>query len=405
MRNRIVLILLALMAFSGLQAQSKKQQELEAKRQTILEEIRQINSLLFRTQGEKKSVLGQLRDLDQRIKARENLIRVTNQQANLLTREISDNLAQIDRLREELDLLKTDYAAMISKSYKSKSQQSRLMFLLSSANFLQAYKRVQYMKQYTAHRKEQGERIQQKAAELKELNERLITQKKDKQALIDQSREERSQLIEERKSQQVLIASLKEDEDKYIGQINERQREANRLEKQIDAIIREAIAEANTAAGKTATTLERFELTPAAEALAADFTQNKGKLPWPVRSGVVTERFGTRQHPQFPQIKQTFSGVEIATDTNAKARAVFNGEVFRIQQLKGANRAVYIRHGNYITVYNNLATVDVKRGDKVATNQEIGTVFTHPTTGKTELKFFIYRNTQKLNPADWIFRM
>ena len=152
MRNRIVLILLALMAFSGLQAQSKKQQELEAKRQTILEEIRQINSLLFRTQGEKKSVLGQLRDLDQRIKARENLIRVTNQQANLLTREISDNLAQIDRLREELDLLKTDYAAMISKSYKSKSQQSRLMFLLSSANFLQAYKRVQYMKQYTAHR-------------------------------------------------------------------------------------------------------------------------------------------------------------------------------------------------------------------------------------------------------------
>ena len=405
MRNRIVLILLALMAFSGLQAQSKKQQELEAKRQTILEEIRQINSLLFRTQGEKKSVLGQLRDLDQRIKARENLIRVTNQQANLLTREISDNLAQIDRLREELDLLKTDYAAMISKSYKSKSQQSRLMFLLSSANFLQAYKRVQYMKQYTAHRKEQGERIQQKAAELKELNERLITQKKDKQALIDQSREERSQLIEERKSQQVLIASLKEDEDKYIGQINERQREANRLEKQIDAIIREAIAEANTAAGRTATTLERFELTPAAEALAADFTQNKGKLPWPVRSGVVTERFGTRQHPQFPQIKQTFSGVEIATDTNAKARAVFNGEVFRIQQLKGANRAVYIRHGNYITVYNNLATVDVKRGDKVVTNQEIGTVFTHPTTGKTELKFFIYRNTQKLNPADWIFRM
>ncbi|PQB05517.1 murein hydrolase activator EnvC family protein [Aureitalea marina] len=395
-----------LIGLTTLQAQSKKQQELEAKRQAILEEIKQINTLLFKTQGEKKSILTQVQDLDQRINARENLIRVTNQQANLLTREINDNLQEMERLREELVLLKEDYAGMISKSYKSKSQQSRLMFLFSSTNFLQAYKRMQYMKQYTKHRKAQGERIRIKSEQLQMLNTRLIEQKNEKELLIAENRQERSKLLDERKQQQGLVASLRQEESRFTRQIRDKQAEASRLERQIDAIIREAIAEANKSSGNTTTTtLERFALTPEAKALAANFTTNKGKLPWPVRNGVVTERFGTRRHPQFPQIQQTFSGVEIATEANSKARAVFNGVVFRIQQLKGANKAVYIRHGDYITIYNNLASISVKSGDRVTTNQEIGTVFTHPTTNEATLKFFIYKNTKKLNPADWIYRM
>jgi septal ring factor EnvC (AmiA/AmiB activator) len=404
----LILLFIATPSFS----QSKKQKELEEKRQALLEEIQKINSLLFKTKGEKKSVLAEVEDLDQRIATRETLIRVTNEQANLLTREINTNLNTIDQLKEELKVLKTDYAGMISKSYKSKSQQSRIMFLLSAENFLQAYKRMQYMKQYTKFRKKQGEDIKIKTGELQKLNEDLFRQKKDKEKLIAQNKVEKTKLDEEKKNQQALVATLKKEEGKFSGQIRDKQKEVNRLEKEIDDLIKAAIAEANKKNAKenpstttTTSSATTFTLTPEAKLLAKDFKNNKGKLIWPVEKGKVITPFGRRQHPQFPNVTQDHNGVEIITEANAKARAVFNGEVMQVQQLKGANKAVYIRHGDYITIYNNLATVSVKKGDKVTTKQVIGTVFTHPTTGKSILKFFVYQNTNKMNPADWVYKM
>lgn len=390
-------------------AQPGKQQELEEKRQEILEEIKQINSLLFKTKKEEKSVLTQVEDLNQRISATENLIRITNQQANLLTRNINENLNKISTLREELKVMREDYAAMIRKSYKSKSQQSRVMFLLSSDNFLQAYKRVQYMKQYAKYRKKQGEGIQAKTTELQDLNTGLIAQKKTKQNLISENKKTKAQLLKEKKDQQALVASLKKDEGKFTTQIRTKQKQADEIDRQIDALIKAAIAEANKKAGAsnkvtTKATFTGFALTAEDKVLAASFNSNKGKLPWPVEKGMVVKSYGTHKHPQFPNVTTNSNGVEIATEANAKARAVFNGEVMQIQQIKGANKAVYIQHGDYITVYSNLSKVSVKRGDKVITKQEIGTV-SGSSEGKTLLKFYIYQNTTKMNPADWVFKM
>ena len=190
-----VVLLLIFGIIPNLNAQVNKQKELEEKRILLLNEIKQINSLLFKTKKEGKSILTQVEDLNSRISARENLVRVTNQQANLLTREINDNLIKIDQLRDELKELKEDYAKMISKSYKSKSQQNRIMFLLSSENFLQAYKRLQYMKQYTKHRKKQGESIKEKTVLLQELNTDLIEQKKVKNQLISDNKVAKEKLI------------------------------------------------------------------------------------------------------------------------------------------------------------------------------------------------------------------
>ncbi len=226
-------------------SQSKKQQQLEERRQQILDEIKQINTLLFKTRGEKKSVLSEVEDIDQRIKAQENLIRVTNQQANLLTREINDNTTQISNLRDELTELKEDYAAMVRKSYKSKSQQSRIMFLLSSQDFLQAYKRVQYMKQYANHRKKQGESIKEKTVLLQDLNQGLIEQRKQKDKLIAENKIAKANLTKEKKNQEALIATLKKDESGFASKIQQKQKEANTIEKEINDIIRAAIAEAN----------------------------------------------------------------------------------------------------------------------------------------------------------------
>ena len=402
----LVLLTFLLVAFSAT-AQSKKQQELEAKRQSLLAEIKQINSLLFKTRGEKKSVLAEVEDLDHRISSRQNLIRVTNQQANLLTREINDNLTTIDQLRKELTTLREDYAAMINKSYKSKSDQSRVMFLFSSENFLQAYKRMQYMKQYTKHRKKQGESIKAKTAELQLLNVSLIQQKKDKDNLIAENKVAKKELDQEKRNQEALVASLKKDEGKFAKQIRSKQKEANRIDKEIDRIVREAIAASNSNTANTVVSASKktFALTAESKALATNFTNNKGKLPWPIEKGVVVKRFGTTRHPQLANISTYCSGVEIATDENSKARAVFNGVVFKIQKIKGANNAIYIQHGNYITVYYNVVNLLVKKGDKVKTKQLLGTVFTNAGTGKSILKFLIYQNDNRMNPADWIYRM
>ncbi|MEM0517681.1 murein hydrolase activator EnvC family protein [Aequorivita flava] len=421
-------LFVCIISVSTLSAQVDKQKELEEKRQAILEEIKQINSLLFKTKKEEKSVLSQVEDLNQRIAASENLIRVTNQQANLLTRSINSNIEKISSLREELKIMKADYAAMIQKSYKSKNQQSRIMFLLSSQNFLQAYKRVQYMKQYAKFRKKQGEGIRIKTEELQKLNADLISQKKTKQKLIAENEVAKAQLTEERKDQQALVATLKKDESKFASQIRTKQKQADAIDKQIDELIRAAIEEANriarekalaaekakgTASTSTSTKnvitkpakTEEFALTAEEKSLAANFTNNKGKLPWPVEKGMVVKSFGTHQHPQFPNVTTNSSGVEIATADNEQVRSIFDGQVMSIQIIKGANKVVFIQHGDYISVYSNLATVSVKKDDKVSTKQTIGTVAKSPTEGRTVLKFYIYQNKTKINPADWIYRM
>ena len=389
-------------------AQSDKQKILEEKRQALIEEIKQINTLLFNTKREEKSVLTQVEDLNSRIYARQNLIRITNQQANLLTRKINDNLSKISQLRDELSELKEDYAKMITKSYKSKSQQNRIMFLLSSENFLQAYKSIQYIKQYTKHRKKQGESIKKKTILLQTLNVDLIEQKKIKRVLIEENKIAKANLTKEKKDQEILIASLKRNEGRFTNQIKTKQREANKIDKQIETLIKEAIAASNKSKGKENSAKESsitFALTAEAKVLSTSFTNNKGKLPWPVKNGVVVKQYGKQQHPQLPNVTTFNSGVEIATESNAKARAVFNGVVLEIQQLKGANKAIYIQHGNYISIYNNMAKILVKKGDKVTIKQDLGTVFTNPSTGKTILKFLIYKNTIRMNPADWVFKM
>lgn len=390
-------------------AQNDKQAQLEAKRQRIEEEIRQINALIFSTKKKEKSVLEETEDIAQRIRVRENLIKVTNEQANMLTREINNNLAKIDYLRDELIHLKEEYAGLIVKSYKNKSNQNRIMFLLSSESFLQAYKRAKYMQQYAKYRKKQGEQIQEKTIALQELNKTLVVQQREKQQLIAKNKTEKDKLLKEKQEQEALMATLRQDETKYAQQVKTKQKEAEAIDREIERLIKEAIAEANRKARESAGNTSKgsstkFAMTAEAKALAASFTKNKGKLPWPVERGVVVTKFGVTQHPTLPNVKTSSSGVEIATEDNAKARAVFDGEVLTVMVIKGANKAVQIRHGDFITVYQNLTDVYVKKGDKVTTKQEIGKVYTN-VSGKTILKFLIFKNVNKLNPADWVFSM
>jgi septal ring factor EnvC (AmiA/AmiB activator) len=348
--------------------------------------------------------LSLIENFNYKINVLSNLIKVTNQQANLLTREINSNQKKISDLRDELKQLKEDYAAMIVKSYKSKNQQSRIMFLLSSNDFKQAYKRLQYIKQYSDHQKQQGEVIKIKAIQLQEINVSLLKQQEDKKKLIAENRVVQKSLEKERKAHQILMASIRKNMNRYTAQIRQKQREADRIDREIDKLIKAAIVKSNKKVGKT-TSSKTFALTAEEKVLASNFVSNKGKLPWPVEKGFVRLGYGTQRHPIDRSLTIKSNGVRIATEKGAEARAVFDGEVSEILKMKNVNPIVMIRHGNYLTVYRNLAKVYVRKGDKVKTKQVIGEVFTNPSNGETILRFTLSKGTATENPASWIYKM
>jgi septal ring factor EnvC (AmiA/AmiB activator) len=401
---KYVILFLALNFSASLMAQTSRE-ALEARRIQLQKDKDYINALLSNTKRDEKNLLVELIDINKKIATSEQIINTINKETKQLADEIYVNQLTINQNKRDLEALKKDYGDMIFKSYKSKSQNSRIMFLLSSENFFQAYKRFQYMKQYTAFRKMQGEEIQVKTLELQALTDSLTIKKQQKDALLSIKKEEQSLIEKEKKEQQIVLNQVKKKESKYEKQLKEFFKEEARIDAQIDKIIREAIAASNTKSGATTSTEGTFALTAEAKELASQFVANKGKLPWPVEKGYVAMYYGKQPHPIVKTATVESNGVRITTNDGAKARAVFNGTVLAVQVMSGNKKAVLIQHGNYITVYKNLENVTVSTGDKVVTKQEIGTIFTDRVTGKTVLGFVLSKNTTTEDPALWIYKM
>lgn len=390
-------------------SQTDAQKKLEARKARLMEEI-QLNEKLLREQKKKeKSVVNIIQAQNSKISLREKLIVTNEKQAKLLNDDIYKNQIQLNKLNRELKSLKEDYANMIVKSYKSRSERSRAMFLLSSNSFLQAYKRAQYMKQYAGYRKSQGEEIINKSAEIEIQNKKLAEVKNEKIKLIAEQEKEKIVLEEERKEQQKLVNSIKKDQKKIVAEINKKQKEAKEIDRKIQELIRAAIAEANRKTAKksgtktvsTGTSSSKIVLTPEGKIISDNFKANKGRLPWPVKKGFVSIKFGSQPHPVVKTTQINSNGVEITTDQGADAMAVFGGEVFLVQIITPIKKAVYVQHGDFITVYYNLSSVNVSKGDKIKENQVIGKIFTDGN-GKTAIKFSVLQNDVFLNPQSWL---
>jgi len=400
--KKIIILLLLFVSSIGM-AQDKKE-ELEAMRLRLQKEIQLINKLINKNTSKTKFIVDDVQSLNHKISVKKDLIKVMNQQTNLLTNQINTNIKKIGQLRSDLTKLKADYAEMIRKSYKSKSENSRLMFLLSSESFLQAYKRVQYMKQYTEYRKKQGEAIVARTQELQELNTTYSKQKKEKEVLIAENRNLQNELESEKKMQSEMLAALRKDTSKYTAEVKKKQQQADEIDKQIDKIIRDAIASSNKKAGNT-TSSKTFALTPEAKAIGNSFAANKGKHIWPVAEGTKIRGYGEYRDVVNPNVTKISNGVIIATNENEAVRAVYGGEVTYMFTTNEGVKCVVIRHGSYITTYFGLSSVSVKTGDTVSKKQKIGVIFTNKSTGKTELKFSVFNNTTRLNPESWLYRM
>lgn len=411
---RLIFSLFILILFAcNLQAQNDEQKKLEARKAQLLKEISLNEKLLNEQKQKEKSVVNIIVQQNAKINLREKLIQTNERQARLLSDDIYKNQLQINKLTRELEALKEDYAKMIVKSYKSRSEQSRMMFILSSKNFLQAYKRSQYMKQYANYRKNQGEEIMLKNRELEEKNKALALQKQEKEKLIEEQEREKIALEQEKKEQEKLVNSIKRDQKKIAADIRKKQEETREIDRKIQRLIREAIAAANKKTEKatgtktpaTAAAANKIVLTPEGKIVSDNFKANKGKLPWPVEKGFVSMAFGNQPHPIQKSIIVNSNGVEITTEPGTTARAVFDGEVMSVNVLSPINTAVMVQHGDFITVYQNLSKVNVTKGQKVSMKQVLGTVNTNQSTGRTTIKFNVLQNDTYHNPQAWLSNM
>ena len=381
---------------SFINAQSTKIKDLENKRIQLKKEIKEINGLLIDNTKQAKMAYGDLENISIKINRNQDLIKINNQQINLLTSTIEKNERKVNQLKKDVDKAKNDYSKMIYNSYKSRLRESRLMFLLSSENFLQALKRTQYMNQYSDNRRSYANKIESNIEKIKLINDTIIKNIESKESLLAENKLEEKKLSQEKNKQTKLINGLKRKEKNYKNDIDKKQKLSNQLNKEIEKLIKEAIKESNKNSTKNV-----FTLTPEAKLTAKNFLSNKGNLPWPVERGVIIQRFGLQPHPVVRTTKIQSNGIVIATTKNASVRSVFNGVVLSVLKFKSSNLTVLIQHGNYITAYKNLASVFVEKGQKVSSLESIGITFDNDET-KTTLQFSIFENTKALDPYLWI---
>ena len=374
-----------------------RQKKLEAQKISLKKEISQINSLIAESKKRSKNLADDLEDLQLKISVRDKLININNSQLNNLTNIINNQNDRIDDLEVNLTNLKNEYEKIIYTSYKKRSTQMKLMFLFASENINQAFKRFQYFKQYSKYRKKQADKIVQIQQEIEDNIDSLVISKSQKERLIEENKDVKQSLTKEKQQQDNLFKGLLKNQKDYAAQINKKEKQAKLIDNEIQKLIRLAIAESNKNNNST-----NFSLTPEGRLISSNFQANRGRLPWPVKEGVIVRRFGTQPHPVVRTTTINSNGISIATSPNSIAYSVFDGEVLSVYGFSGGNPGVLIRHGKYISNYQNLSSIFVKKGDKINANDEIGVVFTNESNGKTVLKFNIFNELKPENPTIWL---
>ena len=382
-------------------SQASSRKDLENQKQAIQKELKQINNLLVINNKKKEVAFSDIENLTLKIQRQQEIVKLTNRQINILNDEISQNQKTKANLEKNLEEIKLAYKQMIIRSYKARSGKNKLMFILSAETFFQAFKRTQYIKQYASHRRNQAKKIVSISDNItnviKDLSQRLDL----KRDLLKKNRDNQKTLESEKTRVNKMAYQLRSQEKKYKRNIVLKQKEREKIDKEIEKLIKEAIAASNRKKAKS----NNFSLTPEALALAKSFELNKGKLPWPVSRGVVIQKFGTQPHPVVRTAKIKSNGIVIATEKSAKVKTVFKGVVLSVLKFRGSNPTVLVQHGNYITAYKNLAKVFVEKGDNLDSGQVIGEVYNNESSGKSTLQFSVFKKTTPLNPIYWILKM
>ena len=357
--------------------------------------------------------MSQVAILNKKISYRNELIRTVNQQITTVDDEIGTVAHNVDSLEQRMEDLKEYYRQLLYYAYKNQSGYSRLSFIFSAGDFNQAYKRMKYLRQLGEYRVHQRDLIQQTQNSLNGKKKELERVKTDKVQLLTAQKKEKATLDKEKKEQVVMIKNLSAAEKRLKANLAEKQRQAAKLDRMIEDVIRKEIAAAKAAAKKKETSTLTSDakkgnipsasvltMTPEALKLSNDFANNRGKLPWPVEQGVISSSYGRHAHPIWKEVIVNNSGIDISSSRDAKVRAIFAGRVTKVLLIVN-KYAVIIQHGEYFTVYSNLKDVNVKTDDLVTTKQVIGKVNTDEED-KSEVHFEIWKGSSKMDPELWI---
>jgi septal ring factor EnvC (AmiA/AmiB activator) len=395
------------------------------------DDIKQLNSQLSQTKASKKSQINTIVVINTKIKVREELISTINSELAQINSRIKKNVTEINALKASLDKLKSEYAKMIYFAQRNQDSYTKIMFLFSSGDFNQAYMRIKYFQQYATFRKKQADEIVATQLVLGTKLKELEGQRHEKNVLLGNEKEEKIQLDSEKQEQEIVLSELQQQEKELKGELEKKKRDAENLQIAIKRLIEaeikrkleesakiaaakaakaKKIAEKNKTKTKTKTKTETKtpevkatspELTEEAEALGADFSSSRGKLPWPVIKGVICQRYGEYEHPAIKGFMMNNNGVEICANKGSQARAVFEGEVTSIAISPTGGKLIIIRHGEYLSVYSNIGDVFVKQGDKVAIKQAIGSIMDED--GKTSMNLQIWKGQKTMDPSGWLF--
>lgn len=369
--------------------------ELEERRRKTLEEINYVDDLLKTTAKEKTENMNSVKIIGRKLDLRESVIRGMREEIDLISERIELNNIAIEMMENDLINLRSDYARAIVNSFKSKKGNPDLIFILSARDFNQGYKRLKYMQQVAKFRRRESEIILELKTQVETSKKRL---EDDLEKISDlKTREElQKRLLEnEQKKKQEMVRSLTTKERQLQKELEEKKRIARKIEREIEQLIEEERRKA-----------VKTEATPEQKLIGESFSENRGRLPWPVKNGLITSRFGVHPHPVFKYVTEDNIGIEITSSGKMNARSVFQGQVAKVFAISGANMTIIIRHGKYLSVYANIAYVKVKPGDKVDAKQEIGEIYLDPVNGNNSvLKFMIFETNMKyLDPEIWILK-
>ena len=428
----ILCLVAALLISIPASAQSgKSSSQLKQDKQKIEKEIANTQKLLKKTESNQKAAVQQAALLRQQIQNREKMITNLNSQIIQMEDEQEQNTQEIKQLEKRLAYMKADYAQVVYNAYRNRRLLDKVTFILAADDFSQMFRRMRYFAIFSRNVREQSERIQKTTEELTKKNEEIVVLKNDKLVTLSSKEQEIKNLEIDRRKKTQNAEKLKKESQKLNADLKKKQQQRKEIDAAIQRAVKAEIAKANAerakkakssggkaSSGSTSTasssssssttntssrTTATIALTPEEATLNTSFINNKGKLPWPVAKGAKVCDFGNYPHPDVPSVQIENHGIDIMVEAGTTARAVFDGVVTGVMNIMGTT-VVMIRHGEYLTVYQNLSSARVKKGDKVTTKQTIGTVAQSPTSSTYELHFEIWKNDRYVNPNEWLAR-
>lgn len=378
----------------------KSRAQLEKEKKENLRKINLLNNMLSGVQTKKSVTLGELNTIQEKIRLKKRTIDNLNEELAMVQKELDKIIYTKSDLENDLMVIKKEYAALVYAASKVTAV-DKVLFLFASRTFYQFRMRLKYLTQYAEVRKEQVEQMKKVQKQLIEQEEKLLAAKAQKEIILQEQLAENEELKKLKDQQSQIVAQLNKQEKSLKKEIEEKQKANEKLERLIEDLIRKEMRKIANKPTKGSVD-DRITLTPEAAIISSSFAENKSRLIWPVSAGFIASRFGKHEHPVLKNIIVDNLGVDIQTNQGEKIRSVFDGEVGFVAQVPGMpGKIVSIRHGEYFTVYSNLKEVFVSTGDKIKLKQVIGEVLTDKD-GNALLQFQVWRNSQRLNPQEWL---